>query len=403
MARDEDDLSVDDLVQQLRERVARRREQREFPAELEAQLDGHFKRIASHLPVSYEFEELERRQRALRTSGSFSPTKIRYSTRVPGGAFLHRLIGKVVARQTAGILDQLQAHADALSSYTDELMVALQHPHRHQHDDLRSRIDLLFDRIASFQRATTGVPALGALTERVAALEDEQQHRRFHPWFSNESFEEAFRGRRPEIQERYRELARRFLDADGVVIDVGCGRGEFMELLIELGVDTLGIDIDPTLVGSAQDRGLPVEFGSLVPWLERQDDDSLGGMSLIQVVEHISAMELVEFVALAYRKVKVGGRVIVETVNPQSLYVFAHSFYLDPTHLAPVHPAYLMFLFEQIGFRDLEIEWRSPCPPDDVLASPPGDSPLEKTVAANVDRLNRLLFAAQDYALVATR
>lgn len=400
---DEDKVSVDDLVEQLRERVARRREQHEYPAELEAQLDGHFTRIASHLPVTYEFDELEHKQRRLRDAGSFSPGKIRYSTRVPGGAFLHRLIGKIVARQTEGILHQLQAHADALTSYTDEVMIALQHPARHQHDDLRSRIDLLFDRIASFQRATTGVPALGALTDRVAALEDEQQTRGFHPWFSSESFEEAFRGKRPEIQKRYRDLARRFLDAEGAVIDIGCGRGEFMELLIELGVDTMGIDIDPTLVASAQERGLPVEFGSLVPWLERQEDESLGGLALIQVVEHISAMELVEFVALAHQKVKPGGRVVVETVNPQSLYVFAHSFYLDPTHLAPVHPAYLVFLFEQIRFGQVEIEWRSPCPPDDVLEAPSGDSPLEKTVAANVDRLNRLLFAAQDYALIATR
>lgn len=400
MIRDDDDLSVDELVAQLRRRAEERRERGEYPRELEAQLDGHFGRIASHLEPEYDRGELRRRLERLGAAASFGANRIEYSTRIPGGRLFHRLVGKIVSRQTAGILSQLQAHADALSSFTEELATALEHPKIHGHDDLRSRIDLLFDRLASYERATAGVPALGALTDRVEVLEEAQGRRRFHPWFSNEAFEEAFRGNREEIQERYRDLARRFLDVDGRVVDVGCGRGEFIDLLVELGVDVAGIDIDPALVAHAQDRGLPVEFGSLVPWLESQDDDSLGGLSLIQVVEHVSAQELVEFVALAHRKVRKGGRVIVETVNPQSLYVFAHSFYLDPTHVAPVHPAYLMFLFTEAGFDDVEVEWRSPCPPDDVLV-PDGDA--RGVDARNVERLNRLLFASQDYAIIASR
>ncbi|HMC53321.1 MAG TPA: hypothetical protein VKI64_11220, partial [Acidimicrobiales bacterium] len=97
------------------------------------------------------------------------------------------------------------------------------------------------------------------------------------------------------------------------------------------------------------------------------------------------------------------GRIVVETVNPQSLYVFAHSLHLDPTHKAVVHPAYLSFLFREAGFAEVEMEWRSPPPEDEVLEDVPGGGELEKHLNANLARLNQLLFAPQDYALVVTR
>ena len=128
------------------------------------------------------------------------------------------------------------------------------------------------------------------------------------------------------------------------------------------------------------------------------DDESLGGLVLIQVVEHLTPQEVVDLVDLATAKVRPGGQVFVETVNPQSLYVFAHAFYVDPTHLRPVHPAYLMFLFKEAGFASVAIDWRSPPPADDVITEV-GDP----AAAANNRRLNELLFAPQDYLLVATR
>jgi O-antigen chain-terminating methyltransferase len=146
-----------------------------------------------------------------------------------------------------------------------------------------------------------------------------------------------------------------------------------------------------------------VEYGDGLSWLRGTPDGSLGGVSLIQVVEHLSAQELVDLVALAARKLRPQGKIVVETVNPQSLYVFAHSFYLDPTHVAPIHPAYLHFMFKEAGFSSVEIEWRSPPPADDVLQRIDGDAGVARQVNANVDRLNQLLFAAQDYALIAIR
>ena len=100
----------------------------------------------------------------------------------------------------------------------------------------------------------------------------------------------------------------------------------------------------------------------------------------------------------ALEKVREGGLLLIETVNPQSLYTFAHAFYLDPTHTNPIHPAYLEFVVRQSGWPQVAIEWRSPPAAHELLEAEPEDSAV---AAANIDRLNRLLFGPQDYALVA--
>jgi O-antigen chain-terminating methyltransferase len=158
------------------------------------------------------------------------------------------------------------------------------------------------------------------------------------------------------------------------------------------------VETDGSLVEAATAEGLDVRHGDGLAALRDCDPRSLGGVALIQVIEHLTSQQSVDLVALAADRVRRGGKVVVETVNPQSLYVYAHSFYLDPTHVRPVHPAWLHFLFEQAGFAEVEIDWRSP-PPDDDALQRVGDEAHD----ANVERLNRLLFAAQDYAVIATR
>ncbi len=98
---------------------------------------------------------------------------------------------------------------------------------------------------------------------------------------------------------------------------------------------------------------------------------------------------------------------MVETLNPQSLYIFARAFYADPTHDTPVHPAYLQFVLEQAGFSQIGIEWRSPPPTEERLrpltvVDGPGDDLVEQ-LNANLERVNAILFGPQDYAIIATR
>ena len=144
------------------------------------------------------------------------------------------------------------------------------------------------------------------------------------------------------------------------MVDLGFGRGEFMELLTELGVTARGVEPDPQLVTSARGRGLDVEQGLAVEYLRGLEPGSLGGIVMIQVIEHLSPQHVIDFVGLAAEKLRPGGKVVLETVNPASLYTYARAFWVDPDHVRPVHPNFLEFLFREAEFAKLSIEYRSP-------------------------------------------
>jgi O-antigen chain-terminating methyltransferase len=124
---------------------------------------------------------------------------------------------------------------------------------------------------------------------------------------------------------------------------------------------------------------------------------------MLQVIEHLSPQHVIDVVRIAADKVRPGGRVVIETVNPTSLYTYAHAFWVDPDHVRPVHPTFLAFLFSEAGFARVERVDRSPVPADESLELLPGDDELAKRMNANLERINALLFAPQDYAIVATR
>lgn len=394
---DHEPSPVDHLVQELRVRVAERRSSGYYPEGLEYDLESHFRRVAAHR-VHSDIEGLRAALHVLDVRGGFSPERISIETSVPGGTAMHRAVSKVVSRQTQGILEQIQEFGDAVREALAKVADLLDDPNGHVHADLVGQLDAVFERLASYERGPVDSEAAVAdLRRRVEALETAEQRRGFSPWFTADAFESAFRGTQTDLAERYRDLAKRFVDHQPV-LDIGCGRGEFLELLRELGVEARGIEIDPRLVAEATAAGLDVALGDAVSTVAAIPDGSLGGIAMIQVIEHLTPQGVVDFVAAARHKLAPGGVVIVETVNPQSLYTFAHSFYLDPTHTNPVHPAYLKFLFDEAGYRDVGIEWRSEPPENDVLVV---DEAAGDVAAENTRRLNQLLFAPQDYALVA--
>ncbi|MGH9164157.1 MAG: class I SAM-dependent methyltransferase [Acidimicrobiales bacterium] len=406
---------VEQLVTQLRDRVERRREAGAYPPGLEAELDEHFQRIAVHR-VEPELDELKIRLGALDAHMGFTPSRIPSGSRVVGGTAIHRSVSRLVARQTQGVLEQVMEFADAVRDVLRSTVAAVEDPYSHAHADLVGQVDQVLERMSHFERGQIDASvAQGTLHElrrrveeletaelerRLEVLEVAEQRRTFRPWFSNERFEQEFRGSHEDLLERYRDLASH-LHGLGPVLEIGCGRGEFLELLGAGGVSASGVELDVDLVKLACDKGLDVVAGNGLVALADADDASLGGVVLIQVVEHLTAQEVVELVAMAASKLRPGGKMIVETVNPQSLYVFARAFYLDPTHAQPVHPGYLSFLVREAGFDDVFIEWRSPPPEDERLVELSPRS--AEAMRENVHRLNELLFAPQDYALVATR
>jgi SAM-dependent methyltransferase len=392
--------SVDELVVELRARVEERRRSGAYPAGLEEDLAEHFHRILRQRVESRPRRDVWEPVRAAEQALPLEATRIPADSSLPGGATLHRLIAKMVGRQTQGALEQVQGFAQPVVDALAALAGALDDLAREVRVDVDRRIDSISERQAAQERAI----GLASAGDGIAPAPRDADRRPtlFRPWYSVARFDEEFRGTRAEILERYRDLARRLVGF-APVLDLGCGGGEFLELLAETGVEAWGVDLDPELVKAAVERGLSVEHGEAMRTLEGLDDASLGGLVLIQLVEHLNVQEVVDLVAMAAEKVRPGGLVFAETVNPQSLYVFAHSFYLDPTHLRPVHPAYLAFLFREAGFAAVDIEWRSPPPPDDVLEQAPASDPGAEPYNANVRRLNQLLFAPQDYLVVATR
>ncbi len=204
----------------------------------------------------------------------------------------------------------------------------------------------------------------------------------------------------PVFEERLAALARRETATLSTVLDVGCGRGEFLELLKEHGIPAKGIDLNEDMVYFCQERGLDVEHANAFDYLKGQPDDSLGGIIACQVIEHLSVEELIEFIKLCCQKLEKGGRAVFETVNPLSLLVSATNFYLDLSHVRQVHPMALKFLAEAVGFINTEIKFLSPYPDESKLQLLSGNDDTFRQINENFRRLNEILFGYQDYAVI---
>ncbi|TML26108.1 MAG: class I SAM-dependent methyltransferase [Actinobacteria bacterium] len=228
--------------------------------------------------------------------------------------------------------------------------------------------------------AASAPPATVAAQPAAAALPD---------YFA---FESRMRGSVEAIRDRQRRYVEDFREA-APVLDIGCGRGELLQLLREAGVAARGIDADADMVAYARGDGLDVEQADLVEYLERVDEGSLGGIFMGQVVEHLPPGVLVRSLGLAARKLRPGGVLVAETINPLSPLALRH-YFADLTHAQPLVPETLQLLARQSGFADTEVRYLNE--PAERLTEP--DDPV---IAANVRRLNELLFAPLDYALIA--
>jgi SAM-dependent methyltransferase len=194
------------------------------------------------------------------------------------------------------------------------------------------------------------------------------------------------------------------------VLDVGCGRGEFLEACREAGVGAYGIETDPDMVSRCRMKALEVHEADALEHLRGLEDRSLDGIFMAQVIEHLTASEIVDFVRLAADKLRRGATIIVETINPDT-FAALRWFWMDPTHRQPVSPAMLRFLLEDAGFTLRDVLFSSPVPEDETLQRLPegataaagGDRESVRAYNQNVEKLNRILFGEQDYAIIAER
>jgi O-antigen chain-terminating methyltransferase len=275
--------------------------------------------------------------------------------------------------------DSLLKLVDALSERADQAATARGQAERLV-SELQERLERLERRGPGLATGTAPAPVTVASQPAAAALPD---------YFA---FESRMRGSTDSIRERQRGYLDDLRDA-APVLDIGCGRGELLGLLREAGVEARGIDADADMVAYARGDGLDVEQADLIEYLERLEPGSLGGIFMGQVAEHLPAATLVHSLRLAAAKLRPGGILVAETINPLSP-IALRNYFADLTHAQPLVPETLELLARQAGFAHTEIRFVNE--PADRLTEP--EDPV---IAANVRRLNELLFAPLDYALVA--
>jgi O-antigen chain-terminating methyltransferase len=230
--------------------------------------------------------------------------------------------------------------------------------------------------------------------------------------FKYVAFEDRFRGSREEIRQRLLPYLPLFSGATNVV-DIGCGRGEFLDLFREHGVAARGIDVNDEMVEACRARGLTADRADALAFLESQPDDSIGGLTAIQVVEHLEPEYLMRLIEIARHKLKPGAHMVLETINAACWAAFFDSYIRDFTHAHPIHPDTLKYLVQVSGFASTELRYLAPIAERDKLPKvsvsddagqvDPHMIDLIETVNAHADRLNNQLFTFRDFAVVARK
>ena len=210
------------------------------------------------------------------------------------------------------------------------------------------------------------------------------------PQFDYLRFSERFRGSEEHVKKNQEFYVEKFRGREAV-LDLGCGRGEFLEAAAAAGIRARGIELSAELVAISKANGLQVEEADMFPYLESLDTGSLDGIFCAQVVEHLPPARLPQLIALAADKLRRDGLLVIETPNPECLAIFASHFYIDPTHTHPVPASLLVFYLEEFGFGRIEVEQRSP-----AVESMP-------SLAELPDEFRKAFFGGLDYAVSARR
>jgi SAM-dependent methyltransferase len=290
--------------------------------------------------------------------------------------------------------------------------------------ELRQRLALTEQRVLALKRALETMPAMatgatgaddvrptaapvptrGAMARVFGASVDAPTY---------VGFEDRFRGSQSEIRRRVEDYLP-ILKAVSDIVDIGCGRGELLDGLKAAGVSARGVDVNQAMVDLCRSRGLDVEQGDALSYLDARADGSIGGLVAIQVVEHFEPAYLARFLETAFHKMRAGAPLILETINVACWMAFFETYIRDLTHQRPLHPDTLQYLVQASGFTSVDVQYRAPVGDGDRLAyaSMAGDptdalpafaTHLADTLNAHADKLNARLFSSMDYVVIARR
>ena len=290
-------------------------------------------------------------------------------------------------------IHEIMRHNDALFARADQKLDRYRR-------EVRDLLGSLGAALAHLESAPASAPVPSETSTEVLARAVEE-----HGYFE---LERRYRGTEEEILDRISVYLPwlKAIPAGKPVLDLGCGRGESLALLRNQGIPARGVDSSARMVALCRERGLDASEGDLFATLAGVEEGSLGAVVSFHVIEHLPVGSLDRLVRLAYRALAPGGVLILETPSPLSLLVAARNFWLDPTHVRPVHPDSLKLLYELAGFDSIErLDLRAfpaseRLPEIDLAKVPEEQKQLADKVNRLRDRIDELLFGFQDFGMV---
>jgi len=276
------------------------------------------------------------------------------------------------------IFKSLEWRVDRLASQTEDAALLVKTAVR-----LKQKLDRLLSRLEERE-----APTPDQVRDILQPLED----------WRYAGFENRYRGTEEAIR-RQQESYLPYFETEKKVLDLGCGRGEFIGLLRDKGIEAEGVDTNDQMVEICRQKGLPCRKADILEALEGYEDGSLGGIFSSQVIEHLPPPYLRRMLDTAFSKLAPGGRIVLETINPTSVFALVQIYFLDPTHQKPIHPEALRFLLESAGYDEVEIRYGARLERERLQDLPPGEE-SSTIINQNTDKLNDLLFAPPNYAAI---
>ena len=296
----------------------------------------------------------------------------------------HELLGQ--QQQLRSELGEQITKQQQLRSEIDEQLQQLVQRQQRAHDELAAQEARLRVLLEAVDRNAEAIP--DSLVQ-VAAEESDHLLDGFYA-----SFEDQFRGERDEVRRRLQVYIPILKEAKitGDVLDIGCGRGEWLELLESEGIKAQGLDRNTVFVEECRRAGLTVIQSDALTHLRSAPAESLNAITSFHLVEHLEFEILIKLLDEMVRTLRPGGLLILETPNPENLLVGGCNFYADPTHRHPIPSQTLQFLLEARGLHDIKI-----------LKLRPWDAARIEGDSEIIKRFNDMFYSAPDYGIIATR